>query len=416
MKILLISIGTRGDMEPFLAIGEILKEKGHEVICSFPEHFRSLAEESNLKFASLGRKYTKLLNSDAWKTFMGGSSTGLRKLFSLISLSIESSQINKELIFKQYEIIKKERPDRILYNGKSIYPIIWETNNRGKTILISPVPYIHYVKGHTHVAFHSNFGSFFNKLTYSFADFGLVITIIIAIKWLNIQRKITQRKIKKTISSRKVIYTISPTLFLKPEYWNKNINVLGYHERNKTINWKPEKNLEKYMAKHNKILFITFGSMTNPNPEKKTNIILDILEKHNIPAIINTAYGGLIKPSKYNTKLFYFVKQVPYDWIFPKMYAVIHHGGSGTTHTAIKHGCATMIIPHIIDQYAWNDLVSDLGIGPVGIAISKIKSKNLEPKILDLLQNQSYKIKAHNISKKIKEENYKESLYKTIIE
>jgi len=416
MKILLISIGTRGDMEPFLAIGDILKEKGHEVLCAFPEHFRSLAKESNIEFASLGKKYTKLLNSNAWKAFMGGSSTGLRKLFSLISLSIESSQINKELIFKQYEIIKKERPDRILYNGKSIYPIIWEINNRGKTILISPVPYIHYVKDHTHVAFHSNFGSFFNKLTYSFADFGLVITIIIAIKWLNIQRKITQRKIKKTISSRKVIYTISPTLFPKPEYWNKNIKVLGYHERDKTINWKPEKNLEKYMAKHNKILFITFGSMANPNPEKKTNVILDILEKHNIPAIINTASGGLIKPTKYNTKLFHFVKQVPYDWIFPKIYAVIHHGGSGTTHTAIKHGCATMIIPHIIDQYAWNNLVSELGIGPVGIAISKIKSKNLEPKILDLFLNQSYKIKAHKISKKIKEENYKEKLYDTIIE
>ena len=414
MKILLISIGTRGDMEPFLSIGELLKEKGHEVLCAFPEQFRDLAEESKIEFASLGRKYTKLLNSDAWKAFMGGS-TGLRTLFSLINLSIKSSQINKELIFKQYEIIKKERQDRILYNGKSIYPIIWEINNRGKTILISPVPYIHYVKGHTHVAFHSNFGPF-NKLTYSFADFGLVITIIIAIKWLNIQRKITQRKIKKTISSRKVIYTISPTLFPKPEYWNKNIKVLGYHERDKTINWKPEKNLEKYMAKHNKILFITFGSMANPNPEKKTNVILDILEKHNIPAIINTASGGLIKPSKYNSKLFHFVKQVPYDWIFPKIYAVIHHGGSGTTHTAIKHGCATMIIPHIIDQYAWNNLVSDLGIGPKGIAISKIKSKNLEPKILDLFQNQSYKIKAHKISKKIKEKNYKESLYKTIIE
>ena len=46
MKIILISIGIRGDMEPFLAIGEILKEKGHQVICAFPEQFRNLAEDS----------------------------------------------------------------------------------------------------------------------------------------------------------------------------------------------------------------------------------------------------------------------------------------------------------------------------------------------------------------------------------
>ena len=57
-----------------------------------------------------------------------------------------------------------------------------------------------------------------------------------------------------------------------------------------------------------------------------------------------------------------------------------------------------MIIPHIIDQYAWNNLVSELGIGPVGIAISKIKSKNLEPKILDLFHNQAYKAKVLKIS------------------
>lgn len=55
MKIVLISIGTRGDIEPFLSIGEILQEKGHQVICAFPEQFRGIAEESNLEFASMGQ-------------------------------------------------------------------------------------------------------------------------------------------------------------------------------------------------------------------------------------------------------------------------------------------------------------------------------------------------------------------------
>ena len=60
--------------------------------------------------------------------------------------------------------------------------------------------------------------------------------------------------------------------------------------------------------------------------------------------------------------------------------------------------------------------MSDLGIGPLGIAISKIKSKNLEPKILDLFLNQSYKTKVSEISKKMKAEDFKERLYETIIE
>jgi UDP:flavonoid glycosyltransferase YjiC (YdhE family) len=52
MKIILLSIGTRGDMEPFLAIGELLKERGHQVICAFPGQFRELAEDSEMEFIS----------------------------------------------------------------------------------------------------------------------------------------------------------------------------------------------------------------------------------------------------------------------------------------------------------------------------------------------------------------------------
>ena len=416
MKILLISIGTRGDMEPFLAIGKILKEKGHQVIYAFPEQFRSLAEDSNMEFTSLGAEYIKMIDSDDGKAAMGGSGPGLKKLFTNIRLGINSKEINKELINKQYEIIGNENPDRILYNGKAIYPVIWEINNRGKTILISPVPFVHYVKDHTHVAFHSNYGPFLNKLTFSFVNSALVLTIMISIKWLKVTRKITRKQIKNTLLSNKAIYTISPSLFKRPDYWNKNLKILGYHERDKTTNWKPNKNLEKFITKHNKILFITFGSMINPEPEKKTKTILDILEKHKIPAIINTASGGIVKPTKYNSELFHFVKQIPYHWIFPKIYAVIHHGGSGTTHTALKYGCATMIIPHIIDQYVWNDIISSLGLGPKGLAINKIARKNLEPKIIDLFHNHSYKSKVSKISKKIKAEDFKERLYEAIIE
>lgn len=403
-------------MEPFLAIGKILKEKGHQVIYAFPEQFRSLAEDSNMEFTSLGAEYIKMIDSDDGKAAMGGSGPGLKKLFTNIRLGINSKEINKELINKQYEIIGNENPDRILYNGKAIYPVIWEINNRGKTILISPVPFVHYVKDHTHVAFHSNYGPFLNKLTFSFVNSALVLTIMISIKWLKVTRKITRKQIKNTLLSNKAIYTISPSLFKRPDYWNKNLKILGYHERDKTTNWKPNKNLEKFITKHNKILFITFGSMINPEPEKKTKTILDILEKHKIPAIINTASGGIVKPTKYNSELFHFVKQIPYHWIFPKIYAVIHHGGSGTTHTALKYGCATMIIPHIIDQYVWNDIISNLGLGPKGIAINKIARKNLEPKIIDLFHNHSYKSKVSKILKKMKTEDFKERLYETIIE
>ena len=418
MKITLISIGTRGDMEPFLAIGEILKDKGHQVICAFPEQFREIAEGSNLDFASLGPKYIQILESDLGKAAMGEAGSGLKKFAANIKLASHQTDINKELIYKQYEIIESQNPDRVVYNGKAIYPIIWGLNNPEKNILVCPLPYMHYVKNHTHVAFNGDFGPFLNKLTCALADFGMVMTVRISAKWLKIRRKISRKQIKNALLSNKAIYTISPSLFPRPVYWDENLKVVGFHHKNKTGNWRPDQKLTDFLEKHkdNRILFISFGSMINPKPEEKTRIMIEILERNKIPAIINTASGGLIKPDKFDSERILFVSQIPYDWIFPKIYAVIHHGGSGTTHLALRHGCATMIIPHIIDQYVWNRIIYDLGAGPKGVKIGKITTKNLEPRILELMKDPSFKKKAEQIASQLEKEDFREEIYSSIIE
>ncbi|WP_368487577.1 glycosyltransferase [Clostridium sp. BJN0013] len=79
MKILAISIGTRGDVEPFLTIAEMLKEKGHEVICAFPEQYRNIAHEANIRFFSLGSAFIDLLDNDVGKLSMGGARSFIKK-------------------------------------------------------------------------------------------------------------------------------------------------------------------------------------------------------------------------------------------------------------------------------------------------------------------------------------------------
>jgi len=89
------------------------------------------------------------------------------------------------------------------------------------------------------------------------------------------------------------------------------------------------------------------------------------------------------------------------------MYAVIHHGGTGTTHLALKYGCATMIIPHLFDQFVWDKIISDLGVGPRGIKISRITNNNLELKILELLNNRGFKEKSEIIGNQMKKEDWR---------
>ncbi len=177
--------------------------------------------------------------------------------------------------------------------------------------------------------------------------------------------------------------------------------------------WTPPKELISFIQNNDRIVFITFGSMTNPEPIHKTQIILDILSKHKIPAIINTASGGLVKPDQFPGHVF-FTDQIPYSWIFPRIYAVVHHGGSGTVHTAIKCGCANLIIPHILDQHIWNDLIAEKNIGPSGISIKKFSYKKFESLLLKLYRTDYYKQNALGISNRMKHENLEDYFIQTI--
>lgn len=143
---------------------------------------------------------------------------------------------------------------------------------------------------------------------------------------------------------------------------------------------------------------------------------MDILDRHQIPAIINTASGGLIEPTDYNKELIHFVNRIPYDWILPKVYAIMHHGGSGTTHLALKYGCASMVIPHIIDQFVWNRLVAQKGAGPKGPKIATLSRKNLEPKLLDLFTNQAYKTRAREVAKEMAKEQFEDKLCDLVLQ
>ena len=412
-----MSVGTRGDIEPFLAIAELLKAKGHQVVCALPEQFSNLADDSHVRSISLGSAFTNLLESTDAKTAMGGKESALNKVGAYIRLYRQSSKINKDLLAQEENIVRQVSPDRVIYGGKAMYPIIWGIRNPKRSIRVSPVPcLIHFVRDHPNVGFHGNYGSFLNRITYSLANFAFVRSILSITKELRKFPKITGKDVKKAILTKKMIYAISPSIFPRPNYWPENARVLGFHERSKTLHWHPDDNLVRFLGRHEKVLLVTFGSMTNPEPAAKTKIILDILQQHRIPAVVNTAAGGVKEPIDYNAGLVHFVRDVPYDWILPRVYGVVHHGGSGTTHVALKYGCVSMIIPHIIDQYLWNDLLCSLGVGPKGIAINKITKENLEPKILDLIRNPSYKANALRLSGEMREENLRDELYKSIVE
>lgn len=399
-------------MEPFLAVGEMLAEKGHEVVFAFPAQFAELVPD-NYPFHALSPKFIELVESEEGKLIMGKASLWT-KFRALLYLYKEGMKVNQEMAQQQYQIVAQETPDLIIHHAKCNYPPLWGMQQEGhRTVLLSPVLYlIHPVEGHPHVGFNRNLGAFLNRLTYRIANFGLVKTIYDVQKHLPTTTTFSRATIKKAVKAQKLVFTVSESLFKRPAEWPKNVQVLGYHERNKQLDWQPDTSLTEFLGRHQKVLFLTFGSMINADPEATSRMLFEVLDKLGIATIINTAAGGLLRLEEFAQKdTFYFTARIPYDWILDKVYAIAHHGGSGTTHAGLKYACPTLIIPHIIDQFGWNHLIAEIGAGPKGIGINKLKAHQFEQLILDLMNNPKYKQAVDQITTQMSNERLEDQLY-----
>lgn len=98
----------------------------------------------------------------------------------------------------------------------------------------------------------------------------------------------------------------------------------------------------------------------------------------------------------------YCAGSLPHNWLFDQVSAVIHHGGFGTTAAGLRSGAPSIVIPHIIDQYAWGQAVFDLGVGPKFISRGNLTSENLAAAISEALGNVSMRAKAAQVGSAIR--------------
>ncbi len=417
MKIVLISIGTRGDVEPFIAIADLLIRDGHDVVCAFPAQFENLATRNGSRFYPLKKEFLEMLNGPTGQAALGGGKSFRERISAMFALYRMNRKVSFEMLLQQHELIQEEKPDRILHSLKAMYPVFWHQENPGKVIQVSPIPCVIHPTDNMASIFllGKDYGKRINRWSYRFSR-KLSMTFT--------KKQLKRAQIAATTSvdmvnslvSEKFIYTISDSLYHRDSSWPEHVQVLGYLERDKTLDWKPSEELLGFLERNQEPLFITFGSMTNPDPVGKTQMFLDILVEKDIPAVINTAGGGLVRPEGFEHPDIFWTHDIPYDWIFPKVGAVIHHGGAGTTHLALKYGRPSMVIPHIPDQHLWNRIISNANAGPKGQSIRKLDGNGLKNHIDILLHNPAFKENAMEISHQMKSEDNSEKILRIITE
>ncbi|KAF9874477.1 hypothetical protein CkaCkLH20_08040 [Colletotrichum karsti] len=168
-------------------------------------------------------------------------------------------------------------------------------------------------------------------------------------------------------------YCWSPSLVPKPSDWGPHIDVSGFFFRDPAP-YTPPPDLEKFLADGPPPIYVGFGSIVVGGIEGLMTMVLSAIKATGVRAIISRGWSNLT--GEESSDVFY-VGDCPHEWLFQQVAAVIHHGGAGTTACGLRYGTPTTIVPFFGDQPFWGAVVAEAGAGPAPIPYRSLTSQKL---------------------------------------
>ncbi|KAI0411012.1 sterol glucosyltransferase [Xylaria grammica] len=170
-------------------------------------------------------------------------------------------------------------------------------------------------------------------------------------------------------------YCWSPSLISKPFDWPEYIDVCGFIFR-EPPQYTPPNELRDFLEKGPPPIYIGFGSIVIDNPDEATQLLIDTTKAMGVRALISRGWSGLGNTGDTHDHIMY-LDDCPHEWLFQHVSAIVHHGGAGTTACGLRYGCPTTIIPFFGDQPFWGDMVAATGVGPKPIPYESLTRSNL---------------------------------------
>eukprot|EP01112_Ceratiomyxa_fruticulosa_P000629 TRINITY_DN1056_c0_g1_i1.p1 TRINITY_DN1056_c0_g1~~TRINITY_DN1056_c0_g1_i1.p1 ORF type:complete len:434 (-),score=79.95 TRINITY_DN1056_c0_g1_i1:196-1497(-) len=167
---------------------------------------------------------------------------------------------------------------------------------------------------------------------------------------------------------------------------------------------------------NNKPIYIGFGSMPASNPTEMLRTILKIVYSLRTRAIYNLGWNELTKEmrdeilAQDNERRVWILSESPHDVLFPKCSVIIHHGGSGTTGAALRSGVPQIIFPHVADQPFNADRVFSLGLSPLPIPVAELTSESLETRISCVLSSDEMRTNAQKVASLLRKDGVEKSV------
>ncbi|KAJ5737241.1 uncharacterized protein N7483_002366 [Penicillium malachiteum] len=391
LNIVIQVVGSRGDVQPFIALGNELQLYGHRVRLATHGVFESFVLESGLEFYPIGG-------------LRSGEIQRKRAMVAEMLRGCWDSCISEDPVSKAPFVA-----DAIIANPPSFAHIHCAQALAIPLHLMFTMPWSN-TRAFPHPLANLKYSTTEPKLA-NYISYGVVEWMT----WQGLGDVINEWRASLDLEpvpgmegpclagTLKVPFTYcwSPSLIPKPFDWSSNIDVCGFFFRS-LPNYTPPPDLESFLRGGSPPVYIGFGSIVIDDPIAMTKMILEAVKSLGIRAIISRGWSNLGEADS-DDQVFYF-GDCPHEWLFQHVAAVVHHGGAGTTACGLRFGRTTTIIPFFGDQLFWGNMVASCGLGPRPIPYRSLTSDKLAEAIKFCLQPEA-QAAAHDVADRMSHEN-----------
>lgn len=403
----LMAVGTRGDVQPYIALGKGLKLAGFEVRILTTPDFQLLAEQQGLKFHQIfDLKVEEVMQSEDAKVILE-TKNPLKMLQRLIDFcrpwfhkaldnmlsTLDGSSVgilSSVAQFGGYEACEKLKVPAVFTFLQPVLPV--------KEVASPYFPSMPVIPGQ----------GAYNRVTHHIA----IQTIWQLFRSIVNDARVNRLELDKIplsgswsiIKKQKlpVLMGYSPYVIPPSANWQENIHVPGYWFLEEPDEWLPPANLEAFINDGKPPIYIGFGSMADRDAAKNTRIVVDALIRSGERGILATGWGGLTNTSL--PESIFRIESCPHSWLFPQMKTIVHHGGAGTTAAAFRAGKPQIVVPFFADQPFWGNAAHSLGVGAKPLPIKSVSAETLGEAIKHVADNREMQQNATELGRKIRSE------------
>ncbi|KAH7911918.1 glycosyltransferase family 1 protein [Hygrophoropsis aurantiaca] len=391
MNIVIMIVGSRGDVQPYVALGKKLLTDGHRVRLATHETFRSFVQEAGLEFFNIGGDPQALMSymvknpglmpgfESATNGDIGRKRKMLTEMINGCWRACHQPDDNTGESFAADAIISNPPAFAHVHCAEALgIPLLLTFTMPWSPTKTFPHPLVNINTSNAEPGLT-------NYLSYALADLltwqgiGDIIndfrkkTLGLSILTLRSGAGLVDRlKIPWT-------YCMSPTLIPPPQDWKNHIDVVGFYFLQLGTSYEPPADLAAFLADGPPPVYIGFGSIVVDDPNAMSKMIFEATAQASVRAVVSAGWGGL--GGMDIPAHIHILGNVPHDWLFDRVSAVVHHGGAGTTAIGLRMGRPTVVVPFFGDQPFWGMMIHKGGAGPKPIPHKQLTIENLRDAI-----------------------------------